>query len=141
MSNKNTLTPRERHEVKLQKAVDLLGGEIADNGIEMLGSEVYNEPQWNALNEVAAAIGMNPPRKTTSKKPGKKAKRRAAMHLRVREQFAALYPDAEEPMLYEPTDGQMDGYADIIATENNAGIVLKFTIDPTGALTYTSITN
>jgi len=40
-----------------QAAIDHLAGQIVSNGYEMLGNEVYNEPQWLSLVDVAAAVG------------------------------------------------------------------------------------
>jgi hypothetical protein len=43
---------------QLQTAVDLLAAEIVDNGSEMLGDQVYAEPQWAGLQGVADAVGV-----------------------------------------------------------------------------------
>jgi hypothetical protein len=40
-----------------QAAIDLLAREIVDNGYEMLGNQVYNEPQWASLQAVADSVG------------------------------------------------------------------------------------
>lgn len=51
----------------------------------------------------------------------------------VRDECVGWFPD-DEPLLYEPTDGQQDGYADVIAVDHGAGRTVKFTIDPDGSL-------
>lgn len=50
-------TPEQLRNRQLQTAIDLLAREIVHNGYEMLGDQVYNEPQWAALQAVADSIG------------------------------------------------------------------------------------
>ncbi|MBN9214825.1 MAG: hypothetical protein J0J04_08545 [Microbacterium sp.] len=52
---------------------------------------------------------------------------------RVREECVGWFPD-DEPLLYEPTDGQQDGWTDIVAVDHESGRTVKFTIGPDDAL-------
>lgn len=40
-----------------QAAIDHLAKQIVNNGYEMLGDQIYSEPQWIALTDVASAVG------------------------------------------------------------------------------------
>ena len=53
---------------------------------------------------------------------------------RIIEECIGQFPE-DEPLLYEPTDGQHDGYTDVVAVDHSTGQVVKFTIDPDDTLT------
>ncbi|HEX9228256.1 MAG TPA: hypothetical protein VF885_16755 [Arthrobacter sp.] len=50
-------TPEQLRARRTQAAIDLLAREIVDNGYEMLGDQIYHEPQWSALQDVANSVG------------------------------------------------------------------------------------
>lgn len=54
-----TATPEISHQDTVQAALDTLAQEIVDNGQEMLGDSVFDESQWHALAQVAAALNLN----------------------------------------------------------------------------------
>jgi hypothetical protein len=55
----STLTTQQTCSHGTQAAIDRLAQEIVSSGYEMLGDEVYNEPQWAALGDVASAVGAS----------------------------------------------------------------------------------
>lgn len=57
MPEKQTTT----RSLNVQAAVDVLAEEIKNNGEEMLGESVFDEPEWHALREVASALGASMP--------------------------------------------------------------------------------
>jgi len=53
----STATTEQNCTPRTQQAIDDLAKEIVSNGYEMLGDEVYSEPLWLSLVDVATAVG------------------------------------------------------------------------------------